>query len=129
MNFKTNKSQLDGIELLLRVLLNNNQPTNIAEQLVYSHVSKAYTKVRAKTETPFVGKGTWSIALTDQEAWALHVFYENVRIDFVAYQYEALTLQSIFNQIDQNYGQTIRTNYTNRGLAAGTSERRLGGKI
>nr|WP_067054118.1 hypothetical protein [Mucilaginibacter sp. L294] len=129
MTFKPNRCQLDGLELLLRVLLNENKPDNIAERLVYSHVAKAYNKIRAKTEAVFIGKSTWQFSLTDQEAWALHVFFYNVTVDFVAYHYEVLTLQSIINQIDQMYhGQINPTNYTNRGLAAGTSARRLGGK-
>lgn len=128
MTIKTTKPQLEGIELILKVLLADNQPANIAEQLVYNHVFKAYTKIRAKIESSYAPRSGYAVSLTDQEALALHVFYENVHIYHAAYQYEALQLQTVFNQINQQYGHINQTDQRNRGLATGTSERRLGGK-
>lgn len=121
MTIKTNQNQLEAVELILRILLNDNQPGNIAEQLVYSHVFKAYTKIRAKTESRINTRSGWGISLTDQEALALHVFYENVLIDRVAYQYEALALQTVFNQINKEYGHINHKNQGNRKLANRTS--------
>lgn len=127
MRIKLQRSQLEGIELLLGVLITDNPPTNVAERLVFDHVFALYGKIRAKVESLMPPRSGWSLSLTDFEAMAFYVFYQNVYVPTESYRYEALQLQKIFNEIDlQNYGRPAKTNLGNRGLATGTPGRLLG---
>lgn len=102
MKIKLNRAQLEGVELLLRVLLNDNKPSNMAERLVYEIVFKLYQKIRAKAEVIGCPRSGYGLSLTSQEAMAYYIYYQNVVIDTTAYTYEALQMQRVFNEIDSS---------------------------
>lgn len=127
MLIKLERPQLEGIELLLGIMINENPPANVAERLVFDHVFSFYAKVRAKVETLIPKRAGWSVTLTDFEAMAFYVFYQNVFVDDARYVYEAIQLQQIFNLIDhQDYGRPAKTNLRPRELAEGQPARLLG---
>lgn len=127
MKFKANKCQTEALELVLRVLLEENQPADVAESLVYEIVFKAYTKIRAKVEALIAPRSGWGVSLTDQEAKALYVFYQQrVNPYLPGYAYEMIQLRTLYEQIDQQYGRITPTNSRFRTLASGTPPRLLG---
>ncbi len=115
MIIKTNRDQLEGVVLLMSELLVDNQPSDIAELLVFSLVKDAYAKMRAKTETIMAPRSGYSINLTDLQAMALYIFLQNVSIPQSRYQYEAIQIQSISDKIHQQYG-VIKPNYLQKAL-------------
>ncbi|MBY0244980.1 MAG: hypothetical protein K2Q03_05975 [Sphingobacteriaceae bacterium] len=103
MKIKLNRAQLEGVELLMRVLLNENKPKDIAELLVRDIVYKLYQKIRAKTEVIGCPRSGYGVSLTNQEAMAFYIYYQNVEVDAEGYKYEAFQLQRIFAEIDRIY--------------------------
>jgi len=125
MRIKANKEQLEAIVLMLGQLLELYPAENVAEELVEEIVNKIYTKLYTQSRKIYSDKNSWSFSLNSLEARAFYIFYQNTFIDAVAYRYEALQLQNMFNQIDQVYGRTTNKNQTNRRLASGETPRRL----
>lgn len=104
MKIKQTKSQLDGVALILAIMIDLNQPENVAERLVYGIVKKAFNKIRVKSEAIKTPHGGWGITLTDEEAMALYVFLQTAHIPAERYQYEAIQLGTISNLINQKFG-------------------------
>lgn len=119
MTVKTTKDQLEAIVLLLSILIEENKPTSVLEKLILSLVMNLFQKLRKKTEAVIYPKSGYSIKMTDMEAMALHTFYKSIWIDAEAYTYEAINLERVVKQIDQQYGGIININPGNRRLAEG----------
>jgi hypothetical protein len=103
MTVKNTQAQMDAIVQLLGILLTENEPQNIAEKLVYNIVFKLYQKFRAQSEMLKLKAKGYSLNLNDNEALALYVFVQNVHIPTAQYQYEALQLTRVFNEIDKQH--------------------------
>lgn len=121
MTVKTTKNQLEGIVLLLSILIEENKPASILEKLILSLVMNLFQKLRKKTEAVIYPKSGYSVKMTDLEAMALHTFYKSIWVDSDAYTYEAIKLERIIKEIDQQYGGIINIDPGNRRLASGTS--------
>lgn len=94
---------MEAIVLLLGMLVNENKATNIAEKLVYNIVFKVYQKFRAQSELLKWKQKGFSLSLNENEAFALYVFLQNVSLPIAEYQYEALQLTRVLNEIDKQY--------------------------
>jgi len=116
MKVKTNRQQLEAVELIIRLMLDEHKPSNPAEKLVYDIVYKLYSRIRTRVEKTTATKDGWSIKLGEQESLALHVFISNFTIPS-GYVYEEIQLQTIYNHLDQEYGRLIGTNSHHRKLA------------
>lgn len=103
MKMKMNRNQLEAVGLILRVMLENNPPMNPAERLVYGFVYKLFARIRTRCERIDSTKNGWGLSLSEQEALALYVFIQNMVIP-EGYDYERIQINSIFNQIDKEYG-------------------------
>lgn len=124
MRVKCNRSQLDGLVLILGVMLDSNPSTNIGEEIIYELVNKVYIKIHNKATQLYLAR--YDFTLTDLEAKALWVYYQNTPIDAQSHPYESTQLQALFNQIDKQYGGSTQRGFRGRELAPGTSTRRLG---
>lgn len=119
MTVRTTRDQLEGIVLLLSILIEENRPRSISERLILSLVVSLFQKLRKKTEAVIYPKSGYSVNMTDVEAMALHVFYRSVFVNSEAYTYEAINLERVIKQIDQEYGGIINIDSGNRRLAQG----------
>jgi len=79
----------------------NDRPENIAEALVKSLVMRVFQKMNKKVYARLQGMG-YSLHLTDEEAMAYYVYFQN-RFIGEGYQYQQLLIQTHINQIDQAY--------------------------
>ncbi|WP_336834050.1 hypothetical protein [Sphingobacterium siyangense] len=100
------RSQLEAVELILRLMMQENKPENPAEKLVYDIVYKLYCRIRSRIEQIVANKNGWSIKLGEQEALAMHVFISNFPVP-VGYTYESLQLDMIYYDLDRQYGGTV----------------------
>ncbi|WP_437918417.1 hypothetical protein [Sphingobacterium sp. LRF_L2] len=116
MKVKLTRIQLEAVELITRVMLNENKPVNPAEKLIYDIVYKLYSRIRTRIERATATKDGWSIKFGEQEALAMHVFISNAAIP-TGYTYEEVQLQTIYNQLDQEYGRLVCTDSHHRKLA------------
>lgn len=107
MKIQCSQGQLEGIVLLLGVLVVSQTPSNIPEQLVYNHVFKLYQKTRLKTENygqKLTAKSKLcNLCLTENEALALYVYLQQVTIPQAQYQYEAIQILRVTNEIEKQY--------------------------
>lgn len=119
MTVKTSRDQLEGIVLLLSILIEENKPRTVLERMVTILVMNLFQKLRKKTEAVIYPKSGYSVNMTDLEAMALHTFYKSIYVDQEAYTYEAINLERVVKQIDQEYGGIINVHPGNRRLAQG----------
>lgn len=107
MKTETNKSQLDDLVLILAEMINMNPPQDIAEDVVYDHVVEAFNKLRLRSEqiTPRSG---YKVSLTDQQARCVYLFVQTNFIPEDRYEYGAIQLQALINQIHSKYAIRIR---------------------
>jgi len=122
MKLKTTRSQLEGLELIIRVMLQTNIPNDPAEKLIYDIVYKAYCRIRTRVERIASTKHGWSFKLADQEALAMHVFISNATVPPIGYDYEKMQLQSMFTNIHDEYGQPVYRNQSYSMLATGSPQ-------
>lgn len=116
MKVKMTRPQLEAIELIIRVMLNENKPSNAAEKLIYDIVYKLYSRIRSRVERATATKDGWSLKFGEQEALAMHVFISNFPIP-IGYTYEEIQLDTIYRHLDQEYGRLICTDSEHRKLA------------
>lgn len=107
MRVKCSQGQMEGVVLLLGVLVNSQTPSNIPEKLVYNIVFKVYQKYRLQAENNNLKlrKTTngYTLCLTDNEALALYAYLQHVTIPQAQYQYEAIQMLRISNEIEKQY--------------------------
>lgn len=107
MRIKNSQDQMLGIVLLLGVLVNNQKPSNIAEKLVYNIVFKVYQKYRLQAENNALKlrktANGYTLCLTDNEAMALYAYLHLVTIPEKQYQYEAIQMLRLCNEIEKQY--------------------------
>jgi hypothetical protein len=116
MKVKMNRQQLEAVELIIRVMLEENKPCNAAEKLIYDIVYKWYCKIRMRIEKPTITKEGWSVKFTEQEALAVNVFISNFPIP-IGYVYEEMQLNTIYGHLDKEYGRLISSDISYRKLA------------
>ncbi|WP_149913518.1 hypothetical protein [Sphingobacterium cavernae] len=116
MKVKMNRQQLEAVELIIRIMMEENKPSDAAEKLVYDIVYKWYSKIRTRVEKAIITKDGWSLKFTEQEALAVNVFLSNFPIP-VGYQYEEIQLNTIYGHLDQEYGRLISSDSSYRKLA------------
>lgn len=109
MKFKMKRNQLEAVELVVRLMLQANKPTNPAEKLIYDIVYKFYSRIRSRVERITPTKDGWSIKFSEQEANAMHVFIANFPVP-EGYMYEQMQIDTIYYQLDQEYGRPICRN-------------------
>lgn len=115
-----NQQQVEGLELILRVMLTDYEPKNIAESLVFDLVVKGYRKIRTRAE--HVTRQGYSFSLTTEEAKALYLFYQNQVVPSALYVYEAHILMAVITQIGNDYlSRNQSTNIRTGALAPGSS--------
>ena len=116
MKVKMTRSQLEAVELIIRVMLTENKPSNPAEKLIYDIVYKLYSRIRTRVERVTATKDGWSVKFGEQESLALHVFITNFPIP-IGYTYEEIQLNTIYTHLDQEYGKLTHTDSEYRTLA------------
>lgn len=116
MKTQTTKEQLDGLVLILTVMLNENSPKDIAEDLVYEHVVTAYNKLRVRSEKN-APRDRYKVSLTDQEARALFLFIQSVYVSDVLYPFETIQIQLLSDQIHHKYAKVKRIGQAPQSLS------------
>ena len=116
MKVKMTRTQLEAVELIIRVMLDINKPADAAEKLVYDIVYKFYSRIRTRCERATATKDGWSIKFSEQESLAMHVFISNFIVPN-GYTYETIQLNTIYYHLDQEYGRLICTDSHHRRLA------------
>lgn len=117
MKVKMTRQQLEGLELIIRIMLTENKPIDPATKLIYDIVYKFYAKIRQRIERIAATKEGWSIKFGEQEALAMHVFISNYPIP-TGYLYEELQLDIVYRQLDQEYGRLICTDSEYKTVAS-----------
>lgn len=109
MKMKMKRNQLEAVELVVRLMLQENTPTNPAEKLIYDIVYKLYSRIRTRVERITPTKDGWSIKFTEQEANAMHVFICNFPVP-EGYLYEQIQIDTIYSNLDKEYGRPVCRN-------------------
>lgn len=113
-----NNEQVEGLELILRVMLSGYSAQNMSEQLVRDLAIKAYIKIRTRAES--ITRQGYSINLTPEEAKGVFIFYANTEIP-LGYDYELRVLETIIGQIENDYlSRNQQTNIRTGALAPGS---------
>ncbi|WP_143960258.1 hypothetical protein [Litoribacter populi] len=105
MNFKLNRTQLEGIHYLLTAALRMHQPTNMADSLLTELVDGVNDRIRAKIKkAEFNNKTGFSLKLNSKEAKALYCWFNQIEQSMGEhYQYECIITRQIVNDIDKEY--------------------------
>ena len=107
MRIRNSQDQQLGIVLLLGVLVTSQKPNSIAEKLVYNIVFKVYQKYRTQAENNNLklrkSANGFSLCLNDTEAMALYAYLQHVTIPTAQYQYEAIQMLRVCNEIEKQY--------------------------
>lgn len=96
MRIKTNQQQLEGITLLVRIMMDENQHDSLIAQLIRNMVNDVWVKWNRKLY-PARPKD-WGFTLTDNEAMALVIYWQAV-CPPLGYDYEVLQMERIVNEI------------------------------
>lgn len=116
MKVKMTRTQLEAVELIIRLMMEQNKPLTPADKLIYDIVYKWYSKIRMRVERATATKDGWSVKFTEQEALAVNVFITNYSIP-KGYMYEEIQLTTIYGHLDKEYGRLISTDSSYRKLA------------
>lgn len=116
MKVKMTRQQLEAVELIISKMLEFNKPNNPAEKLIYDIVYRWYSRIRERVERATATKEGWSIRFNEQQSLAVHVFITNFEVP-IGYTYEELQLNTIYGQLDQEYGRLTCTDSECRTLA------------
>jgi hypothetical protein len=106
MKLKLSKNQMNAIKILLAMLIECHNPTNMADNLVDTLVRQVLEKVSIKLiKSVSEGKVKHSLQLTDAEAMAVHIYLGRLVTDEIrnSYQYEAIVCDSVVRDIDREY--------------------------
>ncbi len=85
---------------LLKYLLENDNPKDIAEKLVNCLVKKAFLKIRSKVEQE--RPNSFDVTLPKEEALALEIYCNKLSLVDI-FHYEVSVMKNISNTIDQRY--------------------------
>lgn len=105
MRFKLNRTQLEGLLVLIQNGLEITPEDTMADKLIKAlmrsiaeRLSKKVEKVRMDVKQPK------SFTMNDNESMTLYCWYNMMRVDLESdYQYEVIVTDQIFNLIDQHY--------------------------
>lgn len=122
MKLKLNGSKTFGLHFLIGYLLENYQPGNKAEVILYLLIDKIRLKLRSTLERNH-GKDKFQITLTPEEALAFELWLSQISLPESHFQYEINVAQQICNQIDQQYGANFTRNRSLPKLAEGSPAR------
>jgi hypothetical protein len=105
MKIKLTKTQLEGIHTLIKVMLSQTKPYEMADKLVFEIVDGISDKITRKMKKlqyePTVGYG---LSLTSIEAKALYCWLTNLcHLYDNDYQYESMVATTVVGEIDQEY--------------------------
>lgn len=100
MRIALTQDRAQSLHDLLKLLIENYHPENIAEKLIEDHIKEIYERLRKKVVGSYVKD--YSLTLNHKEAKAYYIFFNQNKIS-MGWQYEQLMVQSHINLIDQIY--------------------------
>ena len=100
MRIKLNRSQLEGMFNLLALLITEEKPVGMRENLDHALTVRAYKKIRNQLEC---GNKVTGVNLTPEEAMGLCLFLTARGYDSETWRYEKMIANDVTAQIDRAY--------------------------
>ena len=101
MTLKLTQQKAEALKYLFEQKINPEEPENIAERLIKTLMWQVYKKLRSHLEGKLKPRG-YSVQLTDVEAMAFHVYFQNMHLG-TGWIYEQTLIDSQLLEIDKQY--------------------------